>query len=48
MVTTPEARGSVGSWIAPSQEYLVGRLVVGTPNSLVSAVDARPVASGEA
>src|ERR1700683_4253540 len=35
---------SVGMSSAPSQEYLGGRLVVGTPYSLVSAVEASAVA----
>jgi hypothetical protein len=33
--------------MAPSQEYFGGRLVVGTPNSLVSVVEARLVAVSE-
>src|ERR1700678_2295170 len=43
---TPEG-SSVGISIAPSHEYLGGRLVVGTPNSLVLALDASAVAVSE-
>ena len=43
MVITPEG-SSVGSSLAPSQEYLAGAVTVGTPNSLVSALAASSVA----
>src|ERR1039458_3968667 len=46
IATTPDG-SSVGSCIAPNQEYLGGRVVVGTPNSVVSAVEARAVAVSE-
>ncbi len=46
MLMVPEG-SSAGSSSAPSQEYLLGRLVVGTPYSLVSAVEASPVAVSE-
>src|ERR1700733_7174137 len=46
MAMTPEG-SSVGSWIAPSHEYFGGVLVVGTPNSVVSVMDANPVAVSE-